>query len=226
MIYLLHGDDTASSRNFLTGLTEGFKTTILDGKSLGISELEEKMLSTSLFFDKKAVVVENLLSKNPKKKDFISFLNLQRDGVLLILWEDKKVIKNAFSDLKNVTVKEFSLPQVYFEFLDSFAPHQVAKLYQMYHLLLLTTDATQIFYSLLKRLRALLILQSNSSSMETDKMSPWQLGKLRNQVRLWPKEKLVSFYSKLQDTEIKLKSGGLPIGLSKHLDILILSELS
>jgi DNA polymerase III delta subunit len=225
MIYLLHGDDISASRNFLTGLTEGFQTTVLDGKNLTIRELEENMASQTLFADKKAVVVENLLSKNAKKKDFISFLNLQRDSILLILWEDKKIIKTAYSNLQNVTVKEFSLPFIYFEFLDSFAPHQVTKLYQMYHLLLLTTDATQIFYSLLKRLRALLIIQANANSMETDKMSPWQVGKLKQQVRLWPKEKLVNFYEKLQDTEIKLKSGGLPIGLSKHLDILILSEL-
>ena len=225
MKYLLHGDDISASRNFLTGLTEGFQTTVLDGKNLAINELEEKMLSTSLFDDKKAVVVENLLSKNPKKKDFVSFLNLQGDGVLLILWEDKKIIKTAFSSLKNVNVKEFNLPFAYFEFLDSFSPHHVQKLYQMYHLLLLTTSETQIFYSLLKRLRSLLILQSNSVSSEIDKMSPWQIGKLRQQVSLWPKEKLVNFYTKLQDTEIKLKSGGLPVGLSKHLDILILSEL-
>lgn len=225
MKYLLHGDDISASRNFLTDLTSGFQTTVLDGKNLAIRELEEKMLSTSLFDDKKAVVVENLLSKNTKKKDFIPFLNLQKNGVLLILWEDKKTTKTAFSNLQNVTVKEFNLPFVYFEFLDSFAPHQVAKLYQMYHLLLLTTDATQIFYSLLKRLRALLILQSNASSIEIDKMSPWQVGKLKQQMRLWHKDKLVDFYSKLQETEIKLKSGGLPVGLSKHLDILILSEL-
>lgn len=225
MKYLLHGDDTAASRNYLTELAEGFQTTVLDGKSLTIKNLEENLLSTSLFDNKKAVIVENLLSKNPKKKDFIPFLNLQKDGVLLILWEDKKITKTSFSSLKNITIKEFSLPFVYFEFLDSFSPHQVTKLYQMYHLLLLTTDATQIFYSLLKRLRALIILQSNAHSVETDKMSPWQLGKLRQQVRLWPKEKLVNFYEKLQDTEIKLKSGGLPVGLSKHLDILILSEL-
>lgn len=225
MKYLLHGDDTSSSRNFLTGLLDGFTVTVLDGKTLSIPVLEVNMVSQTLFVDKKAVVIENLLSKNPKKKDFISFLNFQRDTVLLILWEEKKVTKNTFSSLKNVTVKEFSLPFIYFEFLDSFAPHQVTKLYQMYHLLLFTTAETQIFYSLLKRLRALLIIQSNASSVETDKMSPWQLGKLRQQVRLWPKEKLVNFYEKLQDTEIKLKSGGLPIGLSKHLDILILSEL-
>lgn len=225
MKYLLHGDDISSSRRLLTGLTEGFQVVTLDGRSLVIKDLEEKLLSTTLFDEDRAVVVENLLSKNAKKQEFVQFINAQTNTILLVLWEDKKLLKTAFSMLKNITVQEFLLPSHYFQFLDSFTPGKNKYIYSLYHELLSTMSAEQIFYSLLKRLRLLVILANESTVSDLSKMAPWQLSKLKQQVRLWEKEKLIKVYQKLIDTEIFLKTGKLPVGLSKHLDILILSEL-
>lgn len=226
MRYLIHGDDNALSRNFLTSLTEGYSVTILDGKSLTIKILEENLFSTSLFDEKKAVVVENFLSKNAKKKEIVSFLNAQTDTVLFILWEEKKLLKTSFSNIKNATVKEFFLPSSYFQFLDSFSQKNGKRLFLMYQDLLKTTSAEQIFYSLIKRLRLLMMLGSQDESTELSKMAPWQKSKLQQQVRMWDVEKLKKFYFELQKTEVKLKTGKLPTGLSKHLDTLILSQLT
>lgn len=225
MIYILHGDDISASRKFCTGLTEGFQVTILDGKTLTLKDLEEKLVSTSLFDEKKAVVIENLLSKNAKKKDFVTFLNTNSSQTLLILWEDKKLAKTSYGSLKNGTVKDFFLPQNYFQFLDSYAPGNGKRLFTMYHELLQTTSEELIFYSLLKRIRLLVVLSSGSTVADLSKMAPWQVGKLNSQLRLWKKDSLLFFYKKLQETEIKMKSGKLPVGLSKHLDILILTQL-
>lgn len=226
MIYLLHGDDTSLSRKRLNEICEGFELTHIDGVKLDVPTIEINLTSNSLFQTKKAIVVENLFSKNKNKKKLIEYVNNFKVNDLLIFWENKKVIRTSFQSLKNAKVEEFSLPQVYFEFLDSFTPQKIQNVYQLYHLLLLSTEATQVFYSLVKRLRALLIIQSGGRSLEIERLSPWQLSKLQNQARMWPKEKLVNFYKKLQDAEIKLKSGGLPVSLSKHLDILILSDLT
>lgn len=225
MIYILHGDDLTASRKFYLGLTEGFQITFLDGKNLLVKDLEEKISSSSLFEEKKAVVVENLLSKNAKKKDFVSFLNESTSQTLLILWEDKKLPKTSFGSLKNSTVREFLLPQNYFQFLDSYAPGNGKKLFSMYHELLLTMNEELVFYSLLKRIRLLVILSNDSSITELSKMAPWQVGKLKNQLNLWQKDALLQFYKTLQATEIKMKTGKLPVGLSKHLDILMLTRL-
>ena len=225
MKYLLHGDDIASSRIFLNDLILGYEAAVLDGKILSISDLELALVSDSLFTTKEVIVIENLFTRNKNKKKIVEFLNQSQSSRLVILWESKKIIKTSISALKNVIVKEFSLPQVYFDFLDGFAPQRVQHIFQMYHLLLLSTEPTQIFYSLIKRLRALIIIQSGGKALEIEKMQPWQFSKLQMQAKLWSKEKLTDFYRKLQDTEIKLKSGGLPIGLSKHLDLLILSNL-
>jgi DNA polymerase III delta subunit len=225
MKYLLHGDDIVASRKFLTGLLEEYQVTELDGKNLNALNLSESLSSISLFDEKKAVVVENLLSKNSKKKEFVSFINSQNGSVLLVLWEDKKLPKTSFNSLKDITIRDFLLPQNYFRFLDSFYQGAGKNLFTMYHELLDSSTPEQIFYSLLKRLRLLVILDSKGKTDEILKMAPWQLQKLNNQLRHWKRESLLSFYEQLQETEIKLKTGKLPVSLSKYLDILILSQL-
>lgn len=225
MKYLLHGDDTASSRKFYLSLTESYQVTSLEGKNLLVKDLEEKLVSTSLFDENKAVVIENLLSKNVKKKDFVNFLNDEKSQTLTILWEDKRLPKTSYRSLKDVSVRDFLLPQNYFQFLDSFAPKNGNKLFKMYHELLLTMSAELVFYSLIKRVRLLVVLANGSTISELSKMAPWQVGKLKSQLRLWKKDELLSFFKNLADTEIEMKTGKLPLGLSKHLDILILTQL-
>ncbi len=226
MIYILHGDDTAASRKFLSILVENKKTQNLDGKSLTISTLEDAIISESLFGDEKVVVVENLLSKNTKKKDFIKFLNESSSQQLLVLWEDKKLLKTTFATLKNTTAKDFLLPSNYFQFLDNFTPTNKKGTFALYHELLKTYAAEQLFFSLTKRVRQLVVLSSGSLTDDLLKMSPWQMNNLQRQLRMWKRESLVNIYNALKKTELKLKTGKLSVSLSKHLDILILSELT
>lgn len=228
MLYLLHGDDTAASRKFLSELTEEIPVTILDGKSLNISSLEENIVSKSLFEERKAVVVENLFGKNAKKKDIAKFINSQispTTPIALIFWEEKKLLKTSLSLLKNATIREFVFPSYYFQFLDSISPVNKSQTYSHYQSLLATSAPELILFSMIKRIRQLVIIQSGVKSEELQKMSPWQLQKLQQQLKSWNKENLKMFFKQLQQAEIKLKTGNLPTSLSKYLDILILSKL-
>ena len=56
-------------------------------------------------------------------------------------------------------------------------------------------------------------------------MNSWQRNKLESQARMWSNESLKSFYAKLYETEMGIKTGALPTNLGKHIDILLLSEL-
>lgn len=227
MKYLLHGDDIAASRKFLNTLTDGFVITQLDGKVLSLPVLEEALIATSLFDEKKAVIIENLFSKNKKKKELVEFINTKKTEFLVIFWEDRKVIKTAFKDLKDLNVREFLLPQNYFQFLDGFVPGNKKREYNLYKEMEKTMGEEIVFYSLLKRLRQLLIVASDGyqNISEFQKMSPWQLDKLKKQLKVWKTNQLFTTYSKLQDIEIKMKSGALATGLSHQLEILILSDL-
>lgn len=225
MIYLLHGDDTTSSRRALGEYADGYSVTTLDGKTLTIPVFENSLFSESLFAEKKAVVIENFFSQNKKKKEIIAFLNSIKPTILLLFWEDKKLTKAAVSQLNAATVKEFSLPTYYFQFLDLFAPSNKKKVFALYHDLLKSYAPEQILFSLIKRIRLLIMISSNSRADEVAKQAPWLQSKLKQQVRLWDESVLIAFYKSLQDAEIKLKTGALPVDLSKHLDILILSKL-
>ncbi len=226
MIYLLHGDDTVASRKYLTELTEGLTVTTFDGKSLTIPTLEEAISSGGLFGEAKAVVVEGLIAKNPKKKDIVTFLNNHDVQIVLVFWEEKKVLKTSFASLKKATVKDFLLPSYYFQFLDNFAPSNKKSSFLLYQKLLANYAPEQLLFSLLKRVRLLAILSSGGNTTELSKMSSWQMNNLQKQVRMWKKDSLLGVYEALKQTEIKLKTGKLPVSLSKHLDIVILSELT
>lgn len=226
MKYLVHGDDVVVSRKFLSEVTNGFKTTVLDGKSLTVFDFEIAISSQDLFGEKKAVVVENLFSKNKKRSAIVKLLNNYNGLTLVIFWEGEKINKNSTKILKDFNIKEFLLPQNYFLFLDTFAPKNTRNVYGLFEELVRQKGAELVFYSLLKRIRILLVLESGATDVSDLKnLAPWQIARLKNQLKLWPSEKLFHFYSLLQDAEINLKSGRLPISLSKHLDILILSEL-
>ena len=225
MFYILHGDDTSSSRKFLTDTVGELSYIVLDGKTITFPILEENLISNGLFESEKAVIIENLFSKNPKKKELAKFLELLETNTLAIFWEDKKLPKTSIL-LKKAQVREFLLPQYYFQFLDSLAPRQNKRIYSIYQELLKTYAAEQILFSLIKRVRQLVILSTGAKNDELLKMAPWQLSKLEGQLRQWGKPALNSFYEDLKDTEIKLKTGSLPINLSKYLDILILRKLS
>ena len=61
---------------------------------------------------------------------------------------------------------------------------------------------------------------------EVGRFAPWQLGKLKQQARMWTEGELLSFYKKIFEIEVKMKSGGLPTSLEKYLDIVIRTELN
>lgn len=225
MIYVLHGDDITASRKRLGQICEEKHVISLDGKSLLKSELEEKLLSTGLFEDEKVVVIENI-TKNAKKKELLALLDSSITSNTIIIWEDKKALKTVFSVLKNAKNEEFTLPTYYFKFLDNISPQYKKESFVFYHKLLETYAPEQLLFSLIKRSRQLVIVSTGERTDEIMKMSSWQLSNLQKQVRLWKKENLKSFYEALKQTEIKLKTGGLPVSLSKHLDIILLSKLT
>lgn len=225
MKYVLHGDDAVASRNFMSTLVGETIPTMIEGKTVTLLEVQEQAVSNSLFGDEKIVIIENLLSKNPRKKEIAKFLDGLNSSDTIILWEDKKIPKTTTNMLKSFNVQDFLLPTYYFQFLDSLAPQYKKNVYTLYQKLLTTYAPEQLLFSLIKRIRLLVILNANGSNEELSKMPPWMLAKIQKQARLWPSSSLNSFYTKLQDAEIKMKTGNLPVELSKHLDIIILSHL-
>lgn len=226
MFYLVHGDDSVNSRLKAVSLLSKSKVTNVDGKSLTLKAFEELAKSTSLFEQTSSVLIENFFLKNKLKKEIIEFLNASNITKDIVFWEDGVVRKTSFANLKELKTLEFSLPKNYFAFLDSLTPQNTKRSRQLFQELLSSFAPEQLFYSLIKRTRQLIVLKEGNSHKvkETAKMNSWQLDKLQDQAARWPSEALQKFYTNLHSIEIKLKSGGLPMELSKHLDVLLLGK--
>lgn len=226
MITLIYGDDLEKVERSLIGIVSNSKTDRIDGSTIRMKELEEKLLGGSLFGEENIFIIENIF-KNKSKKELFEIVKKNQDNFSGVFVERGKVSKRDLSSLKfNVVIKN-SLPQYYFKFLDDFYPNNEKRLSILYNELLKTMTAEQIYYSLVKRIRGLIAVKLDMANhSEITRFAPWQLGKLKQQAKFWDEKSLIDFYKKLFEIEIKMKSGNLPTTVEKYLDMMIRTELN
>lgn len=226
MITLIYGDNQEKIEKSVIDLTSKIKSERIDGSKIKLKELEEKLLGGDLFGGETTFVIEGIF-KNKGKKELFTFIKDNSDNFSAVLVERGKVNKKDISTFKFNSVIEHLLPQYYFKFLDDFYPKNSKGLTVLYNDLLKTMTAEQIYYSLVKRMRGLIAVKSEAyNHSEISRFAPWQLGKLKQQARLWEQQELLNFYKSLFEIEVKMKSGGLPTTLEKYLDIVIRTELN
>ncbi len=230
MLILLHGDDIANSRLKLDELTKSEKwKENLDATKNEFKDIVNLLEKRELFQDQRLVVIEKLFSL--KGSSFKNALDAVKnygniEGLSIILWEDKILTTLNIKKLADAKVLSFSLPKYYYLFLDSIAPSNGKKLHGL--LIQLSTQLTdeQLFYSIVKRVRILLMLKQGAmDNPEVSFMMSWQISKLKSQEKLWDEDKLISFYKKLFEMERDLKTSQLPLSLTESIDILLLSQL-
>lgn len=226
MITLIYGDDLEKIEDELIRLTSGKTTIRLDGSKIQLKNLEEELLGSSLFGDESTFLVENLF-KNKKKKELLEFIFAHGKNLSIILVERVKLTKRDLAALKIDSLKEYLLPQFYFKFLDDLMPKNGKALSVTYNSLLKSMTSEQIFYSLIKRVRALIAVKTGATThSEIVRFAPWQMGKLKQQANVWDEDGLVNFYHKLYETEKKMKTSSLPVTLEEYIDIMLITELN
>ena len=230
MIYIIVGDDIVSSRDKLTELTSGKANVVrIDGNKASIADIEMALESNSLFSEKKIIVIEQFGKVKPVDKlvDLVSkFIKDQNSDV--ILWDDMEVSAKISSSLKSAKIFTFSFPKVYFAFLDGLSPKDSVQSLELLHQVLKTYAAEQVLYSIIKRIRQLLIVKSDNyiEFDEFKKMQSWQIGKLKKQSEMWSEEQIKNAFVSFAELDEKLKTSALTMDLSAHLDILLLSDLN
>jgi len=226
MITLIHGDDSEKIETSLISIISTTKPIRIDGVKVKLKEFEEQILGGSLFGEESIFVIENIF-KNKKKKELLDLIKENNDNFSGVLVERGKVNKRDLLSIKFDSIVEHFLPQYYFKFLDDFYPQNSKSLANLYTKLLKTMTAEQIYYSLVKRIRGLIAVKLGMTGhSEIARFEPWQLGKLKQQARMWTEEELLSFYKKLFEIEVKMKSSNLPVSLEKYLDMMIRTELN
>lgn len=230
MLYVLTGDDTVSSRKKLSELLE-FATNVvsLDGKKVGVGEVEMALKSGGLFSDKKIVVVEHFLKVKPLELLIELATNFVKDeNTIFILWDEVEPSSKIKNSLKSVNSFSFAFPKVYFTFMDGLVPANSTKSIETLGEVLKTYEPEQILYSIIKRVRQLLLLKSQNflEFEEFAKMGDWQIGKLKQQASRWRDDQLKKAFLSYTELDEKIKTGGLTLPLASHLDILLASDLN
>ena len=224
MITLIHGDDSAKSREDFLKRKEKFPDlTILDGNTIDVTTLTQHLSSGGFFAENNTLFIENLFQKRKDEEAgvFGELLQKYEKTQDIFLWEGKEVGKKIQTALGKPTPILFKLPQTLFAFLDATRPNNTKFLLNMYHQAVSTSEPEMIFFMLVRQFRLLMAIKSNAEIDETKRMAPWQKGKMIKQAEGFSDEKLMDLYQKLYVIESGMKTGGNTLSLSDTIDIFL-----
>lgn len=230
MIYLLHGDDIARSRNELFTLKASFpgrEVREISGKSLEESDLIQSLSSQSLFGDELVVIIENICSANAKKPKKLeelltSILNESQKNTI-ILWEEKEASKTALSILTGkAKITLFKLPTQLFQFLDGIRPQNLHESIRIFTTLIQSEPPELIHAMLVKRVRQLLLLVSGET---LESSQAWQVSRLTNQSKFFTLKGLTKLYHDVILADYQMKSGLSSMSLDEQIQHYLLLNL-
>ncbi|MCL4418524.1 hypothetical protein M1146_00295 [Patescibacteria group bacterium] len=229
MITIIHGDDIASSRNYLLEQKDQSNNSlILEGKSITVNDLIQVVETGELFSTSKVLFIENFFSGRKPAKEFdaiIKYLGKKHLKNEIFFWEEKELTKKSLNVFANAKVKTFTIPKSLFVFLDSIKPGNGKNLIVIFHQSLENAQPEQIMYMIIRQIRLLLSfseLGNLEAIEEASKLAPWQKSKLEKQAKLFNPNSLREIYSKLFEIDLAQKTGALSMPLSQAIDFLLL----
>lgn len=220
MIEIIYGEDTKSSREYLNSqnLTSLLK---FDATNTDLSELTQILKGSSLFSSEQSILIENLFSKKAKNFEEIVALINDSDSDIYI-YEGRSLSAKQVSSFKKAKLSEFKFPQTLFAFLDSIYPNNPRSL-DLFHTALKTTELEILLFMIIRQLRVLIAIQTNSEIEEAKRLASWQKGKLIRQASLFGEKKLIKAYKNIFDIDLRSKSGGLSLPLTGSIDMWLLN---
>lgn len=224
MITVIHGDDIASSRNYLTTLSGSVKDPImLSGESLDITQLTQILDGGGLFDDPKFVSIERLLSnkKMSDSKAVIELLAKHSDSHSIVIWENKELTKATLNKFPKATVRQFKFPQTLFLLMDAIRPNNIKQILTLYHTTRSRVEEELILYMLARHVRLLLATKTSAQITEIRQAS-WQAGKLHTQAKQFTLEQLKMLHSEIYNIERAMKTGESVHSTSTLIDFLLL----
>lgn len=226
MILIIHGNDSKSSREFYFEEKNKLKNPILlNGDGLIFDNIFQAAENSNFFDDKKDILIENFFTKNKANsiefKRIVEYINSKKD-LSIIFWENDEISKPTLALFKNASLKNFSLPQNLFTFLDLLKPGNSKELIKLFSDNLIKSEAELIFFMIVRQFRIMLNLISNDKPIdEVKRLAPWQSSKLKNQAELFGEKKLKEIYSQLLDIDLSSKTGKSPVNLKKSIDFFL-----
>ncbi|MBI4080508.1 MAG: hypothetical protein HY430_01940 [Candidatus Levybacteria bacterium] len=229
MVILIHGDDTANSRNYFLSIKKELpESVLLQAENLTLTDMTQIFEGGSLFSEQKHILIENFFTKFKKSKEtdiLIHYLTEQGKTHDIYLWEGKTLLPSSINLFKNATQKPFKLPQTLFQFLENVRPNNQKMTLKLYHDTLLATEPEMILFMLIKQFRVLIALTDlkNDQIDEVKRLAPWQKSRFNQQKNQFTQQQLLSHYSKLFEIDMQQKTGLSPYPLSTAIDFFLLA---
>lgn len=235
MLFLFHGDNTATSltaaQNFLNGLrakTLTAEVIRLDGEKITKTDLIEAIEAPSIFSDSRIVYVENLLSRRKSKEKDESVAYLAKNAAMstIVDWESKAATPATIKKITgtNTRIQEFKLAKTLFKFLDAFRPSNHTAMHSLFEQTLKSDAVELIFYLLVKRLNQLFIAKSGDmDQLKKELRQDWQIRNVQHQAGSWTDDQLAAVNRRLLAIDESIKTGASPIDLALQLDIFLLT---
>ncbi len=225
MITVIHGEDVAASRKYLSECKKVSQNhALFSGERLTLTDLTQAASSGGLFAEEQHIVIENLLTRKKSQEldAIIAYIKNDKETTYT-LWEPKALNKTQLGSLTTATIKNFPIPQILFSFLDALKPHNGTQLVKLFHEMLQNTEVEMIFFMLIRQFRILLTIQNATSTIEEVKrLSPWQKEKLLKQSQQFSESELKTTYRKLFEIDLGNKTGTLMQPLPMAIDIFLL----
>lgn len=232
MITILHGDDTAASRDAYWNLKQkSLENITLDGATISQTDLQQALSGDDLFRNAKDIFIENLFSKRKPSKelDALASLIAQSKGAIT-LWESKLLTPKQIGNFEKATSREFKIPSSIFALLDALRPGNGKQLITLFHTTLESKDAEFVLVMLTRQVRILLNISTmndepstTNAISEISRLAPWQKGKLVKQASLFTTKHLLALHSKMFELELGMKTGGLSQPIADEIDFLLFS---
>lgn len=125
MIYIFHGDNQFDSRQALNKLLEQYsqydqlKT---DSKNVDLDRVNLFLQSSSLFAEKKVLIIENFFSTNKSILDKLIKVVKNSNDIDLIIWQDKALNTTQLKTFPQSKVQLFALSNKLFGCLNAVRP--------------------------------------------------------------------------------------------------------
>lgn len=230
MITIIHGEDIVTSRKFyIEERKKSSHAITFSGDNLNLTNLAQALFGKSLFdIADEEIFIEDLFSKkqNQQFNSIVSYLQKHGENVSIKIWESKEVSKKQLNNLKNTTIKLFSLPKPLFLFLNELVPQNNKKLIYLFHKTLEGTEAELVFYMIIRQFRLLLAIFGESQENKIDEiknMHLWQKARLEKQASFFTETHLKNIYNCICSIEISQKTGASILSLPQAIDFLLLS---
>lgn len=228
MITILHGENEVKSRDQLATLLSqakenNFQIERLEAKRLSLADLEQALVSNSLFGEKKLLIIETLhsLPRSKKKNQLINLLNQTNSDVEIILWEKRSLTPTMIKKINPQKVQEFKTSSSTFAWLDSLSGNKKTIKNQLALLAKADQDdGEQMCFAMLARQVRLLITAKDGGEL---KGHPFVIKKVKSQANNFTIDQLLSIHKRMLDIDQKMKTSTNFLSLKAELDLLLIN---